>query len=513
MKRGGAKRGGVKQMANKIDAAKRADEWQPRKSSDTNRPRKLSDAHIEALREFGHVGVFPDTFPGLRIRIGIRKASWVFFQQHRMKGTRSHTFEVLGEWPVMTVAAARVDAKIIAGRIASGTIKPSKRAAVTLEAAIADYIAHLEKQAAKRGKPARWAYVARKIADKVILPKLGRWSLADLSNAPAVVRDWHIEITEEHGPVYANHAARIVRATYNRTAKLDRSLPVRLPTSAVEFNDEEASKKALDFKNYRKWFATWRKLQSAVHRAYHLTGLLCGARPGELSRVKWTDLKPSQRCLVIGNAKAGSAISIPLSWPMVRALKIARDEARASDSTSEFIFPATSQAVRDDLPATGNTLRHAFKTLCSLDLKVDDTISSLLMGHALDGVSKKYISKIIITSGPALRSEQARISRRIVQLLGLSSAEFMAELAKPPLPAPPRERKPAKPRGPRKREDRKAYFKTWYAKNQARIVEKRRAERAALKSPQHDAPLVPSLPTGSRGPTTRRGKSKAVAPG
>ena len=94
-------------MANKIDAAKRAGGWQPRKSSDTNRPRKLSDAHIEALRDFGHVGVFPDTFPGLRIRIGIRKASWVFFQQHRMKGTRSHTFEVLGEWPVMTVAAAR----------------------------------------------------------------------------------------------------------------------------------------------------------------------------------------------------------------------------------------------------------------------------------------------------------------------------------------------------------------------------------------------------------------------
>jgi hypothetical protein len=150
--------------------------------------------------------------------------------------------------------------------------------------------------------------------------------------------------------------------------------------------------------------------------------------------------RPGSRVPVL----SANAISIPLSWPMVRALKIARDEARASGSTSELIFPATSQAVRDDLPATGNTLRHAFKTLCSLDLKVDDTISSLLMGHALDGVSKKYISKIIITSGSALRSEQARISRRIVQLLGLSSLEFMAELAKPPLPAPPRERKPAK---------------------------------------------------------------------
>jgi hypothetical protein len=58
-------------------------------------------------------------------------------------------------------------------------------------------------------------------------------------------------------------------------------------------------------KNAVKRADAWRTIQSAVHRAYDLTGL----RPGELSRVKWTDLKPSQRCLVIGNAKAGNAIS------------------------------------------------------------------------------------------------------------------------------------------------------------------------------------------------------------
>jgi hypothetical protein len=39
-----------------------------------------------------------------------------------------------------------------------------------------------------------------------------------------------------------------------------------------------------------------------------------------------------------------------------------------------------------------------------------------------------------------------------------------------------------KPRGPRKRENRSEYFKRWYAKNQQRIIEKRRTERAALKS-------------------------------
>jgi hypothetical protein len=193
-----------------------------------------------------------------------------------------------------------------------------------------------------------------------------------------------------------------------------------------------------------------------------------------------------------------------LSWPMARALKIARDAARASGSKSEFIFPGANQAGhRDELPARGNVLRHAFKTVAT-ELKVDDTLSHLLMGHALDGVSRKYIAKIIIQSGPALRKEQARISRKIVALLGLTSASYIEELSKPPLPAPPRERKPAKPRGPRKRENRSEYFKTWYARNQARIIEKRRAERAGLK-PHHDAPLAPTMPTVK--------KSKAAAPG
>ena len=63
--------------------------------------------------------------------------------------------------------------------------------------------------------------------------------------------------------------------------------------------------------------------------------------------------------------------------------------------------------------------------------KVDDTISSLLMGHALDGVSKKvYFQDHHHQPGRALRSEQARISRRIVQLLELTSTTFIGDARK-----------------------------------------------------------------------------------
>jgi hypothetical protein len=82
----------------------------------------------------------------------------------------------------------------------------------------------------------------------------------------------------------------------------------------------------------------------------------------------------------------------------------------------------------------------------------------LLLSHCEAPV---YIARLAITSGPALRHEQARISRKIVPLPGLKAATFIEELRKSPLHAVPRERKPAnrKPRGPRKREDRSEYFK------------------------------------------------------
>jgi hypothetical protein len=42
------------------------------------------------------------------------------------------------------------------------------------------------------------------------------------------------------------------------------------------------------------------------------------------------------------------------------------------------------------------------------------------MGHALEGVSAKYIAELLIVHGPALREAQENISRRVFELLGLA---------------------------------------------------------------------------------------------
>src|SRR5450631_2352158 len=202
----------------------------------------------------------------------------------------------------MNVISARKEALIVAGKVAGGTIDPSKKDAVLFETAFSAYLEHLKAKAERNNKPARWHDNVKKLGDKIMLPKFGKWTLIELANNPDAVADWHVDVTKTNGPVSANHCARVVRAAYKRAGRRDISLPARLPTSAVEFNDETPSQKALDFKKFPAWLKAWRKIDSGTRQAYHLTELLTGTRPGELARLRWADVKHNERNLVIGEA-------------------------------------------------------------------------------------------------------------------------------------------------------------------------------------------------------------------
>jgi integrase len=377
--------------------------------------RLLSDAHIDALQDFDVRGLIWDTkVAGLRLRVGAHRLSWSFFQQHRLHGKRSTTCKALGHWPAMNVSEARKAALIIAGRVASRRIEPGRRSAVRLDAALDEYMKHLRAKAARKGKPPRHALNVEKLRRKFLSPEFGRWPLADLSNAPEVIRDWHERITREAGPISANRAAEVLRAMYRQASRLNRSLPPALPTSAIVFNEETPSQKGLAFADFPKWRAAWKKIEFPIRRAYHLTALLTGARPGELARLTWADVKPRLRSIIIAHAKAGNDIAIPMSQPIVRALKMARD---AGSEGEQLVFPGCAQVGhRDPLPARGNELRHTYRTVAA-DCGVDEMLAHFLLGHAPAGISQRYIARMILTSGPALRAAQRTISRRIVALL------------------------------------------------------------------------------------------------
>jgi len=143
--------------------------------------------------------------------------------------------------------------------------------------------------------------------------------------------------------------------------------------------------------------------------SFHLLNLLGGFRPGELNRLRWDDVHPRRRALTITHAKAGADIEVPMSLEMVKALRMARGADR------EFVFPGRRSD--DGLPVWGQSLRHAWRTIAA-ELETDEVIAHCLLGHALRGVSRGYISRLALQSGSAMRAAQARISRRIVSLLG-----------------------------------------------------------------------------------------------
>lgn len=397
--------------------------------------RVLEENHVEALREFDALGLYPDRkLPGLFLLIGARRTTWRYHTRYSVNGHRRIEFKTLGHWPEISTAEARKRAALEIGRTAQKIDKEPEPEPVRVDVAFAVYLDYLKSKAEKNGKPPRWYYNAKKLVDKIILPEFGNWTLNDLAKKPGVVADFHERVTKDNGPVSANHCARLIRAAYKRAARRDISLPDRLPTSAVEFNRESASQKALAFADFPKWLKAWHSIDSGIRQAYHLTNLLTGARPGELARLRWGAYNEAERNLVIAKSKNGQDIVIPVSLEIAAALAMARADAVVLGcpvNVDALIFPGCSQAGhREDLPAAGHMLRHTYKTI-GVNLGVDDLISHFLLGHAPEGISQKYIAVLTLSNGPKMREEQGRMSRELVRLLGCDlNKEISAALAR-----------------------------------------------------------------------------------
>jgi integrase len=391
----------------------------------------LSDPRIEARRDMndaGHVLLLLDhggnqSVAGLRIRLGPRSSTWIFYHDVLDRGRRKITSKTLGHWPAVDVSAARRLAAIEAGRVAGGKKQVGVRAAVKWRDAIEQYVLHLRENSAAKGKPANWAKNVVSLAKHC--EEFENWTLKDLSDSPADIKAWHRKLTVKATPVVANQAAKLMRSAYRLCAQLDRSLPPAMPTTAVSWNREHRAQGALDFPDFPKWREAWDKIESPIQKAFQKIALLTGCRPGELSRLEWKDVLLRERRFVIRNSKTGDGtdenpgdIYIPISVAIFRELRRAWG-ARAPDG--KYVFPTVTgghvvKFSRDGLPAHGMDLRRTYRTVCA-NMKVDEIIVTFLMGHKLAGVSRGYISKLILASAGSIRDAQRDVSRRIERLL------------------------------------------------------------------------------------------------
>lgn len=385
---------------------------------------KLSDPYVEALSDFRDDMtrvVWDQEIKQLRVTAGKFKTTFAYFQQHRRHKRRSTTCKVLGHFPAMTVADARKAAQIEAGRVAAGRITPGKRSAAKFGPALDHYIEHIRDRAEGKGKAASWARNVESLK-RTHLAEFTDWTLAELSAAPGHVAAWHKRVTKNNGPNIANQAGRAMRACYRRATRLDRSLPPHNPTSAIEWNTQQRSQNALAPADFPKWRKAWEKIENPTRKAFQMVNLLAGNRPGELARLKWSDVLPRERCFVIRGAKADNDVRVPLSSAIARELKRARDAARADKTASPYVFPARANGhiVKfdvDGLPAHGMALRRTWRTIAA-DSGVDELLAHFMLGHIPAGISRGYVAKMILSSGSGMRAAQRAVSKRIVGLLG-----------------------------------------------------------------------------------------------
>jgi integrase len=386
-----------------------------------------TEDHIRALVQLAVVGsLYRDVGRKfLFLRIGKRQISWYFNAERMVRGHRTTTAKLLGHWPAVKSTQAIREADKIAGRVAANRQEPGRRSATKFSEAFARYILHLRKRSADKGKPALYAKLAERTGELHLLPKWGRWTLAEISNSPIEVADWHAQLTVDVGPVAANRCAKLVRATYRYAQRLNRGLPLALPTSGVDFNKEQ--QREVPVREFQSWVREWCKVPNANHRAFHLLNLASGTRPGELARLRWPDVLTKERVFIIRNAKAGADLRLPMSVLIVRALKLARDSVV---SRSEFVFPSARGPIRHvtrftryGLPFYANQSRHVYRTLC-VDCGIEDTIAHLLLGHTPQGVSQKYMSTLVLSQWPTMRAAQRKISSEIIKRLGLGVSDL-----------------------------------------------------------------------------------------
>jgi integrase len=126
------------------------------------------------------------------------------------------------------------------------------------------------------------------------------------------------------------------------------------PTSAVEFNAEKRSQNALSLADFPKWGRAWDKIESPTRKAFQMIAQLSGARPGELSQLKWADVLPRERCFVIRGARADNDVHVPISAAMARSSSALLTRLAPTIRKACTFFPLVLTAILSNSMRTGH---------------------------------------------------------------------------------------------------------------------------------------------------------------
>lgn len=365
--------------------------------------------------------------------VGKTKKTWVCQTETNVDGVRHTHREVVGDCATMGYSDAVKAADLLLAQYRRGVRKAERPSAgVTLREAFERF---RETHLLRKGRSAgtvEWY-------EKAVLKVMARWLDKPLrSITAAMVVDLHSSLGTKdgrRGGLYvANDAAVALRAVWRHARKLDPTLPEH-PVGAVDLFPEPRKKRDMSPAQLREWFASWAKITNATRRTLLLMTILTGSRTTAMCTARWSDVRPKERGLHQPLPKGGAAkaFTLPLSRPMVRALRRLREHNKIAYPGSPYLFPSLLAAsghttVMREKTRDGFQYGHALRASYisrAIAAGVPKTLREMLVNHGGkdSDVHDAYAGWIALTK--TLRAAQARISAEILSHAGPEAAALL----------------------------------------------------------------------------------------
>ena len=303
--------------------------------------RTLTATAVERLRApaKGQADHFDQGYPGLALRISYGGArTWVYF--YRLFGKQKRM--TLGRWPSMSLAAARDAWRDARNTMDKGESPQHQRPAATngFDAVADEWLK--QDQAHNRSYAATQRLIercAKPVWEGRQISTIGRRDINDLIDAVAD-RGAIVMARRLHA-----HLHRLFRWAVGRGI-LETNPMAHLPKPGSEV----ARDRVLTDPELAQVFKNTTKLRPPFGAIFQLL-VLTGARRGEITGLRWSEIKDNTIILGRERTKAGAVHSIPLSPP---ALAILKELPRIGPS--DFVFTINGRNPVTDLAASKERL-------------------------------------------------------------------------------------------------------------------------------------------------------------
>jgi len=364
---------------------------------------KLTPTTIRSLTYTDKTKDYYDESSPLVLRVGAKSKS--FWCRYQVAGKRRRY--VLGQWPEMTLADARIAARDAINDAKKGNDPALGRKEYKAGPTVNDLWAEYQKKLAARRKPKAPATMRQELGywERVIQPAIGDMKVTDVKpvHLAQLLNDYATK-----NPVAANRCHALLSIMWKPAMEFGWCDVHPLQWISKPGGQELPKDRHLSHEEIAIVWNAAGNLRRNPRDQIRL-GLLTCARPGEIANMRWSDIDGD--LWHVNNTKTGVALVLPLPTQAMAILEPRRNNPcrRYVKAPSPFVFPSAHNRSESDIgpaeppikqckkiaaeaglkPFTPHDLRRTGRTLLS-SLQTPHHVRQRILGHSLGKVEQAY---------------------------------------------------------------------------------------------------------------------------